>query len=150
MSTKSLSGRLILIVEDEALIALDVAQAFEDAGASVEVASSLAEATRLLDGTTISAAVVDHVLRDGDTISLLQTLKSRSIPYIRHTGFLGLPSVSADDLCVQKPASPGTLVTFTAQLLHQNRPCFSPNLPPPNLLPVTSLSGDAAVAILDR
>ena len=46
MERSKLLGRLILIVEDEPLIAYDTAQAFEQAGAVVKTAHSLNEALR--------------------------------------------------------------------------------------------------------
>jgi hypothetical protein len=49
MST-SLSDRTILVIEDEPLIAIDIIDSFEGAGASVAVAGSLAAARDLVDG----------------------------------------------------------------------------------------------------
>ena len=45
METVSLFGRSVLIVEDEPLIALDIALEFEKVGAFVLTAHSLAQAT---------------------------------------------------------------------------------------------------------
>ena len=42
----SLTGRLILIAEDEPLIALEIMQGFEDEGARVIMAHTLAEGLR--------------------------------------------------------------------------------------------------------
>jgi PleD family two-component response regulator len=59
-----LHGRSILIVEDEPLIALDIAQAFEDAGAEIVVTSTLHHALVLVEHDGLSAAVLDHALHD--------------------------------------------------------------------------------------
>jgi DNA-binding response OmpR family regulator len=64
---RPLAGRLILIVEDEPLIALDIASSFEKAGANVTRATSLGHAMALVEKDDLSAAVLDHVLRDGDS-----------------------------------------------------------------------------------
>ncbi len=75
MTILSLAGRSILIIEDEALIALDLARAFERAGAEVTTTSTLHHAHLLVKHDGLSAAVVDHALGDGDTQSICKYLK---------------------------------------------------------------------------
>jgi CheY-like chemotaxis protein len=62
MESCTLSGRSILIAEDEPLIALDIAEAFKDAGAAMVIASTLHHALMLVEHDDLSAAVLDHSL----------------------------------------------------------------------------------------
>jgi DNA-binding response OmpR family regulator len=87
MNTASLAGRLILVCEDEPLIAIDIADAFTKAGARVVTARSLREALVAADDGALSAAILDHVLQDGDSSELCDRLKERNIPFMLYSGF---------------------------------------------------------------
>ena len=75
MDSTNLAGRSILVVEDEGLIALDIADAFERAGASVTTASTLRDATRAVEADGLSAVIVDHRLGSDDSAALRVRLK---------------------------------------------------------------------------
>ena len=62
-----LTGRLILIAEDEPLIALDVKQTFEEEGAQVIVARTLNDALHEVEHPALSAAVLDYALGGSDS-----------------------------------------------------------------------------------
>src|SRR5262249_23283512 len=85
------SGRRILVVEDEPLIALDIAQALESAGASVFVAASLDEGLRLAEQDGLSAAVLDFVLGANDGAALCARLRERAIPFVIYSGRTDIP-----------------------------------------------------------
>jgi CheY-like chemotaxis protein len=72
-----LAGRLVLVVEDEPLVALDVADCLKAAGAQVIIARTLADALRESASADPSAAVLDHGLHDGNTSEVCETLKER-------------------------------------------------------------------------
>ena len=61
-----LAGRSILVVEDNAIIAMDVVQGLQAAGAPVSEARSLSDALCKVESPTLSAAVLDHALNDGE------------------------------------------------------------------------------------
>ena len=84
-----LAGRLILIVEDEPLIALDLQSAFERAGAHVITTSALRNAVSLVEEDGLSAAVLDHALGDGNSSHLCERLTQRGIPFVIYSGFSG-------------------------------------------------------------
>jgi ActR/RegA family two-component response regulator len=65
----SLHGRLVLVVEDEALIALDIAQGFKAAGADVVISRTLEDAMKKAELPNLTAAVIDHALHNGLTTS---------------------------------------------------------------------------------
>ncbi len=82
----------ILIVEDEAFIALSLSLAAEDTGAVViGPVSTVAEALDLLDQSTIYAAVLDANLQDRDVTPLALRLIEKAVPFVIHTG-TGLPA----------------------------------------------------------
>jgi CheY-like chemotaxis protein len=66
----SLTGRMVLIVEDHPLIALAIVTAFERAGAVTVTAHTLAEARNIVEQDGLSAAVLDFGLGDGDAEQL--------------------------------------------------------------------------------
>jgi CheY-like chemotaxis protein len=82
---KPLLGQSILIVEDEALIALDLHQTLRDSGASVLAATSLGEGLDMLTYAEVTAAVLDMNLGGSDCSPLCTELHARSIPFLFYT-----------------------------------------------------------------
>jgi len=117
MTHHKLQGRTILIVEDEPLIALDIAQAFERGGAFVTTTNTLHHALILVENDGLAAAVLDHALSDGNTTSLCKRLNERNIPFVVYTGFSKLKGECAAGVHVHKPASPDALVATVASLI---------------------------------
>jgi DNA-binding response OmpR family regulator len=74
MQSTSLAGRSILIAEDEPLIALGIADAFTNAGARVVQVRSVKAALVAVEDPTISAAIIDHALSDGDSSTLCERM----------------------------------------------------------------------------
>jgi DNA-binding NtrC family response regulator len=86
-----LSGVRVLVAEDESLIAMDLADKFEDAGATVlGPVATVVEALRLLGAETIDAALLDFNLADGEVSPVLKLLSARGVPIVVYTG-RGLP-----------------------------------------------------------
>jgi len=105
-----LHGHSILVVEDEALIVLDVTEALTDQGAKVATATTLRQALALVEAGGITAAVLDRALSDGDTSVLCDRLKQKAIPFIVYTGFTEVSSACSDATLVTKPATHAALV----------------------------------------
>lgn len=79
-----LAGRRILIVEDEFLIAEDLAAYFSQLGCEVlGPAGSVAEGFRLLDAAEL--AVLDIALRDETVFPLAEALLARHVPFVFFT-----------------------------------------------------------------
>jgi len=114
---RPLAGHVILIIEDEALIALDIQRAFEDAGAKTILVRSLTAALLAVEEPALSAAIVDHALGDGDSSELCRRLKEREVPFVTYSGFAHLHGACADVDHVEKPSSPSVLVTTVTGLL---------------------------------
>ena len=113
----SLTGRLILVAEDEPLIALDITLAFEEEGAWVIRAHTLDEALRGVENPALSAAILDHALSDGDTTKVCQRMKERNIPFVTFSGYDDLVGIYREGPHVKKPASISVLVAAVKGLL---------------------------------
>jgi DNA-binding response OmpR family regulator len=125
MESSTLSGRSILIAEDEPLIALDIAEAFKDAGAAIVIASTLHHALMLVEHDDLSAAVLDHSLHDGDSSPLCQRLNERKLPFVIYSGLGKLHGACAKGEHIKKPANPKMLVTMVARLIEGDSPTAS-------------------------
>jgi DNA-binding response OmpR family regulator len=117
LMNRPLTGRLILIAEDEALIALDMTQAFEEAGARVIRARTLNDALRGVEDPALSAAILDHALSDGDCSTVCKRMRERNIPFVTYSGYDHLGGVCRDGTLVMKPASMAVLVATVNTLL---------------------------------
>lgn len=84
-----LSGRRILVVEDEYFLADDIVRALQSLGARViGPFGELREATEIVDGdVAIDAAVVDINLWNEMVFSLARVLRARKIPFVFTTGY---------------------------------------------------------------
>jgi DNA-binding response OmpR family regulator len=114
-----LSGYRILYAEDGALIALDVADALESAGATVVgPASNVADATRLLV-ENIDCAVLDVNLGNESVAPLVRELEARRAPLVFTTGYeeSDLPVLWRAWPIFRKPFLRVDLVDVIAQLV---------------------------------
>jgi DNA-binding response OmpR family regulator len=117
----TLVGCTILVVEDEPLVALDIADAFKNAGAHVLIARTLELAIREAGAADVDAAVIDHAMHDGATTSdVCAALKERDIPFIVYSGFTKLEGACAEGELVHKPATPETLLATLQGVLAQH------------------------------
>lgn len=85
-----ITGRRVLVVEDEYFIAEDVAAALRRAGAVVigPVASEAAATAAILASTAdVDCAVLDINLQGSLVFSLADTLAERNIPFLFATGY---------------------------------------------------------------
>jgi DNA-binding response OmpR family regulator len=122
MNRPSLAGRAILVVEDEALIALDITQAFEAAGAAVTTTNTLRHALILVEHDGLCGAILDHALADGDSSLLCSRLTERGIPFMIYSGHATVGGACKDALHISKPAAQGALVAAMEGLIRGNKP----------------------------
>ena len=88
-SISPLSGRRILVVDDDADIRRMVAKVLETAGASVEHAATGAEAIRIVDrGEDLAAIVLDWNLFDMPADQLLTHLRSTRAELLERTAVM--------------------------------------------------------------
>ena len=87
ISGKMLSGKNILIVEDEAILALDLTFVMEDMGASViGPCHRLRRALEVLGQEQIDGAILDVDLAGEAVVPLADGLARRHVPIVFHTG----------------------------------------------------------------
>ena len=85
----------ILVVEDEPIVAVDLAYAVVRLGGTVlGPVPSLAYAFNLLETLVPDGAILDAILTDGEVTPLALHLHARSVPFVLHTG-TGLPAALA-------------------------------------------------------
>jgi len=86
-TSMSASDRKVLIVEDEALIAMNIEMQLQDLGFETRLASSVDEALRLLTSDSLDLAILDYSLRDGEkTTPIAEALHERRVPFIVCSG----------------------------------------------------------------
>lgn len=117
----NLAGSVVLVVEDEPIVALDIVDAFESEGAIVVSVGALGSALKAADEFDLCGAVVDHGLQDGDSSELCRVLKDRNVPFILYSGFAELKGDYADVPHLQKPVASSLLVT-TMKGIMKGRP----------------------------
>jgi DNA-binding response OmpR family regulator len=116
----SLTGCLVLIAEDEPLIAVEIRQGFEEEGAKVIMAQTLSEALLGVEDAALSVAILDHGLADGDSHKVCERMKKRNIPFIIYSGY-DLDEDARGGVHVKKPASMSTLVAAVRGLLAERQ-----------------------------
>lgn len=109
----------VLVVEDEALLAIDIAQQLTDAGFGVVgPATSVAKALRLIAEEGCDVAVLDFNLRSETAEPIAHELRARGTSFIFLSGVPRerLPASIGDAVLLPKPAHSATLVAA----LHQS------------------------------
>ena len=107
---RELAGHAVLIVEDEPLVALSIADSLQKAGASILTASKVQDGLHLAGHPDLSAAVVDFGLHDGEATALCRRLKERGIPFILHSGYSHVCDDCRAGVVIPKPAKLDELV----------------------------------------
>jgi DNA-binding response OmpR family regulator len=117
-----LSGIRVLVVEDEAVIALDLKAILEEAGATViGPARTLLAASELAASGDLAAAILDVQLGDGTVFPVACMLADRGIPFLFHTGRAdagALARFCAD--VIVKPATSLRIVAGVARLTRKS------------------------------
>lgn len=106
------AGRRVLVVEDDFVIAMDMAAGLSDAGGVVSgPVATVADARALLDaGEAIDGAVLDVNLGGETVFSLAAMLRQRGIPMVFATGYDrgAIPAEFGDVPICEKPMDIGT------------------------------------------
>ena len=120
METQALSGRSILIVEEESEVALRLKGRFRRCGAKVYAAGNLRDALHLAHHPALSAAVVNVRLGAGDTAAICRRLAHFGIPFMFHTRYDASEASKTwpDAPVVRKPADSLKIMRKVAGLMH--------------------------------
>jgi two-component system, chemotaxis family, sensor kinase Cph1 len=117
---RRLEGLLVLLVEDNALVAMAAQDALEDAGAEVAgPASRVTEALKLASVGRYDAALLDVDLRGEPVWPVADALAARGVPISFTTGYdmaMVMPDRFRDVPVLNKPYSDGALVGLVAKL----------------------------------
>ncbi len=120
-----LSGARILIVEDDAIQALDLVTSLTEAGASIlGPFASLDQASDLVSPTACDAAILDLRLRERNATTLARKLLQETIPFIVYTGYPDSAFFTSDwpgYEMVTKPAETQFLIGRVAALIAWKR-----------------------------
>ncbi len=120
-----LAGRKILVLEDEALIALELQIALEEAGSAVELAMTAETALSMLEQHVFDAAVLDVNLGHNSTCAeVAERLREMGAPFVVHSGDLRRHGELVETLSapvVAKPAPTGEIIRRLAELLRNAR-----------------------------
>ena len=105
--TQPLSGRRVLVVEDESLVAMLLETILEDMGCTpVGPASNVDEGEAIArDTVNLDAALLDVNLAGRQVFPVAAVLKARGVPFVFSTGYgeSGLPDEWRGNPTIQKP-----------------------------------------------
>lgn len=116
----TLTGKRILIVEDEAIIAAFVEDMLEELGATVVgPAFSVAQALKLAESATLDAALLDVNVRGESIVPVRDILRGRRVPLVFATGYGAERSreVTEGAAVVDKPYSKDRIAKALAESL---------------------------------
>ena len=115
-----LAGKRFLVVEDEPLVALDIAAGLQEADA--EVVASTGTATEALDrieSEALDAALLDGNLHGQPVDDIAAALTRRNVPFLFVTGYgrEGLPRAFSHAAVLSKPFNQQQLIEAAARLI---------------------------------
>ena len=106
-------SKRVLVVEDEPLIALEIAAILSDAGYTVVgPVGSVAQALALIERSACEAAVIDITLGDDTAEPIARVLSARATPFVTISGYSReqLPATFKNAPLVSKPVRPELLI----------------------------------------
>lgn len=115
-----LSGRRLLVVEDEMLVLLNIEDMLADLGCtSVSAAGTVGQALALIDAQDFDAAMVDVNLDGRKSYAVADALTARGVPFAFSTGYSGqsLKDGYRDRPVLGKPYRNADLVEVLTRLL---------------------------------
>ncbi len=121
MRSNTLTGQHILVVEDNAIIAMSLEDLLREAGAEViGPLATLRDAERTATEAKLTGAVLDIMLEDEEIWPVARILAGRGIPFIFSSGHFEqdtLPAEWASRTIVTKPARAQDIVKSLRQAL---------------------------------
>ena len=111
-----LQACIILVVEDEPLVSLCLAETLSAAGAYVVCAKRACDAIQSVDRFKVTAAVLDINLGDHDCAAVCLYLWERRIPFLFYTGYNAPLDGWHTVAVVKKPATPHDMTEAVVRL----------------------------------
>jgi CheY-like chemotaxis protein len=115
-----LSGRRVLVVEDEMLILMMIEDMLADLGCeSVTAAATIDKALALIEEHVFDTAMLDMNLNGDDSLKVADALAARGVPFVYCTGNNGhgMRDDPADTPVLRKPFSLEELTAILTRLL---------------------------------
>jgi CheY-like chemotaxis protein len=115
----AITGRRFLVIEDEPLVAMEIASILEDgAAAGVTIAGSAEEALALIKSADFDAALLDGNLQGQSVDHVAVALAERNLSFAFVTGYgrENLPEDFQDQILISKPFDPKALRHYAAKL----------------------------------
>ena len=120
MVNKLLSGRRVLVIEDELLVLMMIEDMLADLGCeSVVAAATVEKALAALDAEVIDVAMLDMNLNGDKSPAVAEALAARGIPFVYSTGDGGsnIGDGFRDRPVLRKPFRTEDLVEILTRLL---------------------------------
>lgn len=124
MQETSLSGRRVLVVEDEMMVAMLIEDMLGDLGCeTVGPVGRIEDALAIANEAAIDAAVLDVNLNGHETYPVAEVLARRGIPFIFATGYGagGLADRFSAAPALQKPFQERDLARLLAEALNTGK-----------------------------
>src|SRR5262249_4967388 len=119
---QGLHGRRMIVIEDEALVLMELESSLTDAGCEVVgTAGTLEEARVLCAQAECEAALLDANLAGHNVDELAPALTRRNIPFAFVTGYgrESLPQGFKDAVVLKKPYAQADLIAVAESLVHR-------------------------------
>ena len=120
VADKLLSGRRVLVIEDETLILMMIEVMLSDLGCeSITTAATVDKALALIDAQTFDAAMLDMNMNGNPSHRVAKALVARGVPFVYCTGNNNhkLMDVSPDQPVLKKPFKYEHLAEILTRLL---------------------------------
>ena len=118
----NLSGKRILLVEDEPLVAMEMESELTSQGLEViGPATNLESAIQMIAGHTFEAALVDANLGGKSVEEVAAALAQKGVPFAFATGYgrEALPTAFRNAALLSKPFDPDSLISVVSKLLSE-------------------------------
>jgi CheY-like chemotaxis protein len=109
--TSALTGKVVLIVEDDAIIAEGIFDTLTGAGAKpMRPCATIVDALSLISDKAIDLALVDVNLNGMRSHAVMQALHAKNIPFVAATAYQIAASLGGPAVIIEKPYTPDKLL----------------------------------------
>ncbi|HYG88094.1 MAG TPA: response regulator [Azospirillum sp.] len=125
MTATALSGLRVLVIEDEVLIAMDIAAVLTEAGCDViGPLNRVDEALQAIERERVDAAIMDINLNGATSLPVADALDERGTPFLFLTGYEAdqIPPRHSFRPVLTKPWEPSVLLTELAAAVRGGGP----------------------------
>jgi len=121
--THQLAGKCVLIVEDDSILAMNLANELADEGATVIASTAtVIDALDAIASKDLDGAIVDINLSGKAAFPVADALADRHIPFVFATGYLvagHIPARHANVRRFEKPIPPSIICRALEEAMHE-------------------------------